>query len=303
MRQILLIILTFSLNASVWSQERPVSADARKTYEDIKATLGSVPTFLKDFPQEGINGAWADMKGLQLNPNTRISGKYKELIGLAVSAQIPCSYCVYFHTQAAILNGAEQQEIKEAIALAASVRRWSTYLNGTQADEMEFRREVDQILSIQSNSRNRQAMEEKPVVLAMKTPQDAYADINRTLGFVPTYMKNYPQQGIVGVWQQMKGVELNPATAIPGKYKDLIGLAVAAQIPCNYCTYYHTQTAIFNGATKEELQEAVAMAGITRQWSTVLNGQHIDENKFREETDRVMKFLKQKAQKSMTVRN
>ncbi len=303
MNKLILLTITLLLNFSVWSQNQTMSPEAKKTYDDIKTTLGSVPTFLKDFPQEGISGAWLDMKNLQLNPNTNISGKYKELIGLAVSAQVPCSYCVYFHTQAAILNGATEQEIKEAVAMAATTRRWSTILSGTQTDEAEFRREVDQLLSIQNKNKNRQAMEEKPVVVEMKTPQDAYADIERTLGFVPAYMKNYPQQSIIGAWKEMKGIELNPATAIPGKYKELIGLAVASQIPCSYCTYFHTQTAIFNGANKDELLEAVAMAGITRQWSTVINGQHMDEKKFRDETDQVMKFLKEKQQKSMTVKN
>src|SRR3989338_3144346 len=109
MKKVILLTITLLLNFSAWSQDQPMSAEARKTYDDLKTTLGSVPTFLRDFPQEGISGAWLDMKNLQLNPNTNISGKYKELIGLAVSAQIPCRYCVYFHTQAAILNGATEQ--------------------------------------------------------------------------------------------------------------------------------------------------------------------------------------------------
>jgi alkylhydroperoxidase/carboxymuconolactone decarboxylase family protein YurZ len=74
-------------------------------------------------------------------------------------------------------------------------------------------------------------------------------------------------------------------------------------VPCSYCIYYHTETALFSGAGKEELQEAVALAGITRQWSTVSNGLNIDEKKFQEETRQIMKFLKEKSQKSMTVKN
>lgn len=290
---LLLLTLVLSLNAQ--------ASEVSKIHQDIKAHLGLVPTFLKEFPEAGLEGAWEDMKNLQLNSKTHLPAKYKALIGLAVSAQIPCQHCVYFNRQSALTHGASEQEMKEAIALAASVRRWSTYLNGIQADEAEFRREVDQLMSIQLKNKNRQAMEEKPVTL--KTAQDAYTDITNTLGFVPTYIKNYPPHGIVGVWKEMKGVELNPASAIPAKYKDLIGLAVASQVPCSYCTYYHTETALFSGAGKEELQEAVALAGIIRQWSTVSNGLNIDEQKFQEETRQIMKFLKEKSQKSMTVKN
>ena len=88
------------------------------------------------------------MKGFQLNPGTQLSGKAKELIGLAVAAQIPCQYCIYFHTAAAKANGATDEEIKEAVAMAAVVRHWSTVLNGTQVDLAGFKRETDAVLSL-----------------------------------------------------------------------------------------------------------------------------------------------------------
>src|SRR5438067_921997 len=80
------------------------------TLKDIQATLGMVPDFMKTLSPVALPGAWDEMKGIQLNPKTALSGKYKELIGLAVAAQIPCRYCVYFHTQAAKLNGATDDE-------------------------------------------------------------------------------------------------------------------------------------------------------------------------------------------------
>lgn len=123
------------------------TSDATTTYRDIEATLGSVPTFFKLFPEEGVGGAWAEFKTVQLNPKTALSGKEKELIGLAVAAQIPCSYCIYFHTAAAKLNGATDAEIREAVAMAAISRHWSTVLNGMQADPAEFRQQTDAVLS------------------------------------------------------------------------------------------------------------------------------------------------------------
>jgi len=123
-------------------------ASAQATYRDIEQTLGSVPSFFKAFPESGIAGAWAEFKSVQLNPKTKLDGKTKELLGLAVSAQIPCQYCIYFHTAAAKLNGATDDEIREAVAMAAIVRHWSTVLNGMQVDLNGFKHETDTALRL-----------------------------------------------------------------------------------------------------------------------------------------------------------
>jgi AhpD family alkylhydroperoxidase len=122
--------------------------DAAATYRDIEATLGRVPGFFRLFPEEGIAGAWAEFKSVQLNPQTALSAKEKELIGLAVAAQIPCTYCIYFHAAAAKANGATDQEIREAVAMAAITRHWSTVLNGMQADLDAFKRDTDEVLRL-----------------------------------------------------------------------------------------------------------------------------------------------------------
>ena len=129
----------------VWAQD---ARSAAATYRDIEQTLGMVPGFFKQFPEVGVAGAWAEFKTVQLNPNTRLSGKTKELIGLAVAAQIPCQYCVYFHTAAAKANGATEEEIREAVAMAAIVRHWSAVLNGMQVDITTFSRETDTVLRL-----------------------------------------------------------------------------------------------------------------------------------------------------------
>jgi AhpD family alkylhydroperoxidase len=127
---------------------RAQDASAAATYKDIEATLGRVPTFFKAFPESGIAGAWAEFKTIQLNPATALNGKTKELIGLAVAAQIPCTYCVYFHTAAAKANGATDAEIRETVAMAAIVRHWSTVLNGMQVDLAGFKQDTDAVLAL-----------------------------------------------------------------------------------------------------------------------------------------------------------
>lgn len=116
---------------------------AEDTLRDIQATLGVVPGFFRAFPEAGLPGAWAEFKQVQVAENTKLNPKVKQLIGLAVSAQVPCTYCVYFHTEVAKAYGATQDEIKEAVALAAISRHWSTVLNGMQIDMATFKREID----------------------------------------------------------------------------------------------------------------------------------------------------------------
>src|SRR5260370_2505417 len=123
-------------------------ASAQATYRDIEQTLGSVPTFFKMFPEAGIAGAWAEFKSVQLNPKTGLNGKTKELIGLAVAAQVPCQYCIYFHTAAAKLHGATDGEIREPSAMAAISRHWTTVLKGIQVDLDGFKRETDTALRL-----------------------------------------------------------------------------------------------------------------------------------------------------------
>src|SRR5208282_1551365 len=123
----------------------------------------------------------------------------------------------------------------------------------------------------------------------------AYKDIEATLGFVPGFFKAFPESGIAGAWAEFKAVQLNPSTALNGKTKELIGLAVAAQIPCGYCIYFHTAAAKANGATDEEIREAVAMASISRHWSTVLNGMQMDLATFKHETDTVLRAVAEHA--------
>lgn len=137
-------VLSAPLGASAQESRKAVD----DTLRDIQATLGVVPGFFRAFPEAGLPGAWAEFKQVQVAENTKLSPKVKQLIGLAVSAQVPCSYCVYFHTEVAKAYGATPDEIKEAVALAAISRHWSTVLNGMAIDMTTFRSEVDTSLRV-----------------------------------------------------------------------------------------------------------------------------------------------------------
>lgn len=98
------------------------------------------------FPADALAAAWTEFKQV-MNPNGALDDKTKELIGLGVAAQIPCPYCVYFHTMAAKHDGATDAQIKEAIAAASLTRKWSTVLNGSGYDFSEYKNQVDAFFS------------------------------------------------------------------------------------------------------------------------------------------------------------
>jgi len=260
--------------------------DAKATYQDVQATLGFVPGFMKAFPGVEVAAIWDEIKAIQLNPTTALPAKTKELIGLAVAAQIPCRYCTYFHTQVAKLDGASDEEVGEAIAMAGLTRHWSTVLNGLQIDLTEFKQEVARIGAYLQHP----APKGDPAPIT--DAKSAYKDIERTLGSVPTFMRRFPEVGIAAAWRSQKMLELNPATKLSGKTKELIGLAVAAQIPCQFCIHFHTEAAKLNGASDEEIRETVAMAALTRDISTVLNGALVDEPQFRKDVDQIVATVK-----------
>src|SRR4051812_31015481 len=117
--------------------------DRHDVDRDIEETLGLVPTFFRTVPDYLIPTEWASFKSLELSDQTAIPNKYKELIGLAVSGATRCRYCAYFHTEAARLFGATEEEVNEACLIAKNTMAWSTYLNAMQFDYDEFKEEFD----------------------------------------------------------------------------------------------------------------------------------------------------------------
>lgn len=119
--------------------------------------------------------------------------------------------------------------------------------------------------------------------------EDAVAEMKAMLGGVPAELQVYPESARAAGWVMMKSTDLNENTVLPSKTRELIGLAVAAQIPCQYCIYYHTKAAKAAGASEEEIREAVHQASLTRHWSTVLYGNLYDIEKYRADVDATFK--------------
>lgn len=282
-----LLVVGLGASARAADTASAKSSPAAEARADIQKTLGFVPQFFLRFPDAAVPGLWEEMKTLQMNPHTALPGKTKELIGLAVAAQVPCRYCIIAHTEFARLNGASEAEIGEAVTMAALTRHWSTFLNGIQTDETKYRGEIAKLVDNAKHAGASGAPAPKP--LALVDGATALRDITQTLGFTPDFLRRFPDEARAGAWRQMRDVQMNPSSALAPKVKELIGLAVASQVPCRFCIIGHTEFAKLAGASDAEVTEAIAMASLTRNGSTMLNGLQVDEAQFRRDIDRLVK--------------
>jgi AhpD family alkylhydroperoxidase len=120
-------------------------ARARSDVEaEMKEMLGLVPSFFSRIPEDYLDFEWELFKRLELG-ETRIPNKYKELMGIALHAETKCHYCTLFHTEAAKLFGATDEEIQEAVHYAKMSLGWSAYLNGIRQDYDQFADELARI--------------------------------------------------------------------------------------------------------------------------------------------------------------
>jgi AhpD family alkylhydroperoxidase len=122
-----------------------VSQNKAQIHREVEQMLGRVPEWMKQMPDVALPGFWAQFRDFYLS-QTRIPNKYKELIGLGVSGATRCKYCALFHTEAARVFGATDEEIAEASAMASFTMQTSTFLNAQQIDYERFKKETLDIL-------------------------------------------------------------------------------------------------------------------------------------------------------------
>ena len=136
--------------------EKPQQQSKGSIRSEIEKMFGKVPSWVEGMPDSALAGFWGMMRDFQL-AETEIPNKYKELIGLGVSGATRCKYCTLFHTEAAKLFGATDQEIAEAAMMAAHTMGASTFLNAMQTDYDTFHREtLDAITYVRSQMQKEQ---------------------------------------------------------------------------------------------------------------------------------------------------
>ena len=65
--------------------------------------------------------------------NGALPSKTKQLIAVAVAHVTQCPYCIRGHTELALQEGASQQEVVEAIWVAAEMRAGAAYAHANLA--------------------------------------------------------------------------------------------------------------------------------------------------------------------------
>jgi AhpD family alkylhydroperoxidase len=115
-------------------------------YKEVEEMFGLVPTMFKSIPDSSLELEWNLFKQVQFAEGP-IPNKYRELIGLGVSAATKCRFCALFHTEVAKLYGATDAELEAAVHYTKSSVGWSTYLHGMEIDYDTFKREIEQAVS------------------------------------------------------------------------------------------------------------------------------------------------------------
>lgn len=113
----------------------------QKIYKEMREMFGVVPSMFEEVPDKSLELEWNLFKKVQFEKGA-IPNKYRELIGLSISAVTKCKYCIFYHTELAKLNGATQEEIEDALHYAKSSVGWSAYISGQQLDFEKFKKEI-----------------------------------------------------------------------------------------------------------------------------------------------------------------
>jgi len=104
---------------------------------------------------------------------------------------------------------------------------------------------------------------------AAETAQSWMDAILAENGRIPLIFERMAERPEVLVSHLLYKTAVLKTSSLEPKYVELISIAVSAALRCNHCTDYHVQAAIRKGATKDEILEAILIAGLTSQ-STVL---------------------------------
>jgi AhpD family alkylhydroperoxidase len=123
------------------------------------------------------------------------------------------------------------------------------------------------------------------------TREAVYKEIEEMFGLVPSMFKSVPEATLEQEWRLFKRVQFDPG-AIPNKYRELIGVAIAAVTRCRYCTFYHTMLAKLNGATEAEIEDALHYAKSSAGWSAYVNGLQLDLGQFQAEITQACDYVR-----------
>ena len=126
----------------------------------------------------------------------------------------------------------------------------------------------------------------------MATSAEVLQDVQKTLGIVPTFIREleYDPVALEHSWELVKKFVLGESL-IPPKYRELMGIAVAAALHCRFCVTFHSAIARLFGATEEEIKEAAFLAKHTVGWSAFVDGRLADIGQLEKELAKIAEHM------------
>lgn len=114
---------------------------------EIRETLGIVPSFFNAMPDETLDLEWTLFRRFEMQEEgMAIPAKFRQLMGVAVHSETKCEYCTLFHTELAKLLGATDEDVQEAVHYAKHTLGLSAYLNGIREPKDRFAEELETVL-------------------------------------------------------------------------------------------------------------------------------------------------------------
>lgn len=119
-----------------------------------------------------------------------------------------------------------------------------------------------------------------------KTLGKTTEEIAETFGMVPPPLGTIPDDDTVTEWPYFRNYTVE-GSEIPAKYRELIGLAIAANSTCPYGTYFHRTAAELQDATDVELREVYSLGSFTTRYNSMSHAQKYDLGEFESKVDQL----------------
>jgi len=99
-----------------------------------------------------------------------------------------------------------------------------------------------------------------------ETYKETLADIEDSIGIIPKCLERLSENVLMRYWPFLKRYQLGES-CIPEKYRELISLALVANMKCRSCLLTFRSMAKSAGATDDEIAEAMFLANHVARWS------------------------------------
>lgn len=120
--------------------------------------------------------------------------------------------------------------------------------------------------------------------------QQVFQEVEQTFGFVPGMFTTLPDNVLESEWRLFRAIHLDD-DVIPMKYRELLGVALAAALGDPYCAIYHTEVAKLCGCSDQEIEAAIVYAKNLAGWRTYVSGKQPDLESFRQEVRRACEHV------------